>query len=84
MDPGLDRPNTGIRGSNDAHVVYRYDCHNTMILCLLSWNSPHAQEHELNILERDCLWGDIDWIHPAYDSDQWRALVNTVMNLRIP
>jgi hypothetical protein len=26
----------------------------------------------------------VDWINVAQDSDQWRALVNTVMNLRIP
>jgi hypothetical protein len=29
-------------------------------------------------------FGDVDWIHLAQDSDMWRALVNTVMNLWIP
>jgi hypothetical protein len=28
--------------------------------------------------------GDVDWIHWAQDRDRWRALVNTVMNLRVP
>jgi hypothetical protein len=28
--------------------------------------------------------GDVDWIHWTQDRDRWRALVNTVMNLRIP
>jgi hypothetical protein len=33
------------------------------------------------ILER---WDGVDWIDKAQDRDQWRALVNTVLNLRVP
>jgi hypothetical protein len=29
-------------------------------------------------------FGDVDWIYLAQDRDRWRALVNTVMNLRVP
>jgi hypothetical protein len=29
-------------------------------------------------------FGDVDWIRMAQDRDRWRALVNTVMNLRVP
>jgi hypothetical protein len=29
-------------------------------------------------------WDGIDWIDLAQDRDQWRALANTVMNLRVP
>jgi hypothetical protein len=29
-------------------------------------------------------WDDMDWIDLALDRDQWRTLVNTVMNLRVP
>jgi hypothetical protein len=32
---------------------------------------------------RNIGWGDMDWIDLAQDRDQWRALVNTVMNLRV-
>jgi hypothetical protein len=30
------------------------------------------------------LWGGIDWIDQAHDRDQWRALVNSGMNFRVP
>jgi hypothetical protein len=33
---------------------------------------------------REIGFGDVDWIHLARDRYTWRALVNTVMNLRIP
>jgi hypothetical protein len=29
-------------------------------------------------------WDGVDWIDLAQDREQWRALVNTVMNLRVP
>jgi hypothetical protein len=29
-------------------------------------------------------WGGMDWIDLAQDGDQWKALVNTAMNLRVP
>jgi hypothetical protein len=29
-------------------------------------------------------WGSMDWIGLAQDRGKWRALVNAVMNLRIP
>jgi hypothetical protein len=29
-------------------------------------------------------WDGMDWIALAQDRDQWRVLVNTVMNLRVP
>jgi hypothetical protein len=29
-------------------------------------------------------WDGMDWIELAQDKNQWRALVITVMNLRVP
>jgi hypothetical protein len=33
---------------------------------------------------REIGWGGMDWIELAQDRDQWRVLVNMVMNLRAP
>jgi hypothetical protein len=33
---------------------------------------------------REIGWGGMDWIDLAQDRGQWRALVNTVTNLRVP
>jgi hypothetical protein len=32
---------------------------------------------------REIGWNGIDWIDLAQNRDQWRALVNTVINLRV-
>jgi hypothetical protein len=29
-------------------------------------------------------WGDVDWIGLAQDRNRWTALVNPVLNLRVP
>jgi hypothetical protein len=33
---------------------------------------------------RKIVWDGMDWIDLAQDRNQWRALVNAVMNLRVP
>jgi hypothetical protein len=33
---------------------------------------------------REIEWSGMHWIDLAQDRDQWRALVNTVINLRVP
>jgi hypothetical protein len=33
---------------------------------------------------REIGWYGVDWIDMAQDRDQWRALVNMVLNLRVP
>jgi hypothetical protein len=46
----------------------------------------HKRKRESNIKMdlKETEWGGVDWIYLAEDRDQWRALVNTVMNLRVP
>jgi hypothetical protein len=29
-------------------------------------------------------WGDVDWIGLTQNRNRWRALVNSVLNLRVP
>jgi hypothetical protein len=33
---------------------------------------------------REIRWGGMDWIDLVQNRDQWRALVNTAMNLLVP
>jgi hypothetical protein len=40
--------------------------------------------HNIKMDLREIRWDGMDWIHLAQHRDQWRALVNTVMNLRVP
>jgi hypothetical protein len=46
----------------------------------------HRRRSEDNIKMdlREIGFGDLDWIHLAQERESWRALVNTVMNLRVP
>jgi hypothetical protein len=41
-------------------------------------------EDNIKMNLRETGWGGIDWIDLARDRDLWKALVNTVMNLRVP
>jgi hypothetical protein len=41
-----------------------------------------ADNIKIDLRERG--WDGMDWIDLAQDRDQWRVLVNTVMNLRVP
>jgi hypothetical protein len=44
----------------------------------------HRWEDNIKMDIREIGFGDVDWIHLAQDRDKWRALVNTVMSLRVP
>jgi hypothetical protein len=33
---------------------------------------------------RELGWGGMNWIDLGQNMDQWKALVNTVMNLQVP
>jgi hypothetical protein len=58
------------------------------------WESQKERDHWedqdvggwiiLKLILREMGWGGVDWIDLVQDRDQWMALVNTVMNLRVP
>jgi hypothetical protein len=42
--------------------------------------SRRRWENNIRMYLREIGWGGMDWIDLAQDRDQWRTLVNTVMN----
>jgi hypothetical protein len=46
--------------------------------------SRRRWEDNIKMDLREVGWGGMDWIDLAQDRDRWRALVNAVMNLRVP
>jgi hypothetical protein len=44
----------------------------------------HRWEDNIKMDLREVGWGGLDWIDLTQDRDQWRALVNTIMDLLVP
>jgi hypothetical protein len=44
----------------------------------------HRWVDNIKVDLREMGWDGVDWIDLAQDRDQWRALVNMVMNLWVP
>jgi hypothetical protein len=44
----------------------------------------HRNVDNIKMDLREIEWDGIDWIDLAQNRDQWRVIVNTVMNLRVP
>jgi hypothetical protein len=40
--------------------------------------------NNIKMVLREIGWNGMGWIDLSQDKDQWRALVNTVMNLLVP
>jgi hypothetical protein len=38
----------------------------------------------IKIYLREIGWDGVEWVDLVQDREQWRALVNTVMNIRVP
>jgi hypothetical protein len=51
------------------------------------WRRPlgrrrHRWEGNIRMGLREIEWEFVEWMHLAQDRDQWRAVVNTAMNIR--
>jgi hypothetical protein len=47
-------------------------------------NRTHSPTVKIRMDVGEVGWGDVDWIGLAKNRDRWRALVNLVLNLRVP
>jgi hypothetical protein len=41
-------------------------------------------EDNIKMALQEVGWGSMDWIELAQDRDRWRAVMNALMNLRVP
>jgi hypothetical protein len=48
------------------------------------WRSRRRWEDNIKMDLQELGCGGMDWIELARNRDRWRALVNAVMNLRVP
>jgi hypothetical protein len=54
-------------------------------LCNLKLGRPRRRwVDNIKMDLREIEWDGVDWVDMAQDRDQWRALVNMVLNLRVP
>jgi len=45
---------------------------------------PRRRWEDIRINLRKVMWEGLKWIHLTRDRNPWHAVVNTVMNLRVP
>jgi hypothetical protein len=65
-------------GRRGTHIGYWWEIQKERLL-----GRPRCrwENNKINLREIGC--GGVDWIDLAQDRNKWRAVVNTVMNLRV-
>jgi hypothetical protein len=72
-------------GYSEYNVTQRLELLVLNVLFLSSHSYFNRLEQEMIKMDlRKIGWDGRDWIDLAQNRDQWRALVNTAMNLRVP
>jgi hypothetical protein len=67
------------RGMSDAHKILlgKPEEKGSFVRPGYRWES------NIKMYPKEIVCDHVDWIHVAQDRDQWRGLVNTVMNFRV-
>jgi hypothetical protein len=70
-------------------AVYRMNGRNVVqywneIKYATKWFSHLAWEDNIKLDVQEVGCGGMDWTEVAQDTERWRALVNAVMNIRVP
>jgi hypothetical protein len=83
--PELHEPDDPRKYSNKKNEVNHH--HHHYYYYLLRYRPlgrpRHRWEDGIRMDLREIGWEGVDWIQLAQDTDQWWALVNMVMNLRV-
>jgi hypothetical protein len=48
-----------------------------------TWRPKRRWGNGIKMDLREISWGSVEWIQLAQDRDRWRAVVNTVLTLRV-
>jgi hypothetical protein len=66
------------RGRRGMHIGYWWEKRRPLGRPRRMW----VDNIKINL--REIRWDGVDWIDMAQNRDQWRALMNTVLNVRVP
>jgi hypothetical protein len=66
-------------GRREMHIVHRWESQRRPL-----GRPGRTWVDNIKMDLRETGWNGMDWIDLAQERDQWRVLVNTIMNRRVP